>query len=229
MTPISPEILPAVEVETGSVPAHAVIWLHGLGADGHDFVPIVNEFAPAPGIPPVRFVFPHAPMRPVSINQGMVMRAWYDYDMVDPSSGLHENMSSLLASQRAIEALLVREGQRGIPPGRIVLAGFSQGAALALQVGLRSPEKLAGIMALSGYLPAPHTLAAEASRANLATSIFMAHGLADNVVPLILAASSKRQLVESGYAVEWHEYRMAHSVCGEELADIGEWLGKVLL
>jgi phospholipase/carboxylesterase len=149
--------------------------------------------------------------------------------MVDPSSGLHENMSSLLASQRTIEALLVREGQRGIPPGRIVLAGFSQGAALALQVGLRSPEKLAGIMALSGYLPAPHTLAAEASRANLATSIFMAHGLADNVVPLILAASSKRQLVESGYVVEWHEYRMAHSVCGEELGDIGEWLGKVLL
>ena len=229
MTPVSPEMLPAVEVETGPSPAHTVIWLHGLGADGHDFVPIVNELAPTLGIPPVRFLFPHAPKRPVSINRGMVMRAWYDYDMLDPSSGLHENMASLLASQRAIEALIVREGQRGIPPERIVVAGFSQGGALALQVGLRYPEKLAGIMVLSGYLPAPRTLGAEASPANLATSIFMAHGLGDNTVPMILAATSQRQLVESGYAVEWHEYRMAHSVCGEELADIGEWLQKVLL
>ncbi len=142
MTPVSPEILPAVEVEIGSAPAHTVIWLHGLGADGHDFVPIVNEFAPAPGIPPLRFLFPHAPMRPVSINRGMVMRAWYDYDMVDPSLGLHENMSSLLASQRAIEALLVREGQRGIPPERIVLAGFSQGPPWRSRWGCVIPRSL---------------------------------------------------------------------------------------
>lgn len=228
MTPVSSGLLPSVEIETGPQPAHTVIWLHGLGADGHDFVPIVRELAPTLDIPPVRFIFPHAPMRPVSINRGMMMRAWYDYDLIDPGSGLHENLPSLLASQSAIEALIAREGERGIQPAHIVLAGFSQGGALALQAGLRHPEKLAGIMALSAYLPAPHTLPGEANDANLSTSIFMAHGVSDSVVPMIMAEASRRQLVESGYPVEWHAYRMAHSVCEEELADIGEWLKKVL-
>ncbi|MDN5835870.1 MAG: alpha/beta hydrolase [Nitrosospira sp.] len=228
MTTNSTHLLPAIERETGVRPTHSILWMHGLGADGNDFVPIVDELA----LPPtrhIRFVFPHAPMRPVSINGGAVMRAWYDYDLIDPNSGLHENMASLHDSQAAIEALIAREKRRGIDPEDIVLAGFSQGGALALQTGLRHPEKLAGIMALSCNLPAPQTLASEAHRANLATSIFMAHGDIDNVIPMIVAAASRRQLLESGYTVEWREYPMAHSVCKEEIADIGKWLKRVLL
>ncbi|HTJ54226.1 MAG TPA: alpha/beta hydrolase [Nitrosospira sp.] len=228
MTSISTDLLPAIEVETGKNPTHTVLWLHGLGAAGDDFVPIVNELA-LPASTRVRFLFPHAPMREVSINRGMLMRAWYDFDMVDPAVGLHENLASLRESQRAIEALIVREEQRGIPPGQIVLAGFSQGGALALQAGLRYGEKLAGIMALSAYLPAPQTLPAEANHANRSTPIFMAYGDSDNVIPPMLAVASKRQLSESGYAVEWHEYRMAHTVCREELDDIGAWLKKALI
>jgi phospholipase/carboxylesterase len=202
--------------------------LHGLGADGHDFVPIVDELV-LPSALHIRFVFPHAPKRPVSINRGMMMRAWYDYDLIDANAGLHENMESLYDSQQTIEALLARENQRGIRSGNIVLAGFSQGGALALHTGLRYPEKLAGIMALSCHLPLPQALAAEAHRANLSTSVFMAHGESDNVIPIIVGAASRRQLVELGYAVEWHEYRMAHSVCQEEILDIGEWLKLVLI
>jgi phospholipase/carboxylesterase len=168
-------------------------------------------------------------MRAVSVNRGMVMRAWYDFDMIDPVAGLHENVVSLQESQRAIEALIVREGQRGIPPEQIVLAGFSQGGALALQAGLRYRLKLAGIMALSAYLPVPKTLAAEANHANRSTLVFMAHGDSDNVIPMMLAAASKRQLAESGYQVEWHEYRMGHTVCREELDDISSWLKRVLI
>ena len=220
-------LLPAVELETGTHPTHAVLWLHGLGADGHDFVPIVDELA-LPSTISVRFVFPHAPMRPVSINRGMVMRAWHDYDMIDAKVGVQENMESLRSSQQAIEALIDRERQRGIKPGNIVLAGFSQGGALALHTGLRYPERLAGMLALSCYLPAPATLAAEAQQANLTTSVFMAHGRSDYVVPLVLAQASKRQLLESGYAVEWHEYSMAHTVCREEIDDISHWLNHVL-
>nr|WP_090826111.1 alpha/beta hydrolase fold domain-containing protein [Nitrosovibrio tenuis] len=228
MTTVSPALLPAIEVETGPHPTHTVLWLHGLGADGGDFVPIVNELE-LPSAMHIRFLFPHAPMRSVSINRGMVMRAWYDYDMVDLNLGLQENMASLNESQQAIEALIAREKQRGIQPERIVLAGFSQGGALALQAGLRYPEKLAGILVLSAYLPAPRTLASDANRANLTTSIFMAHGNSDMVIPMIVAAASKQQLAESGYAVEWHEYRMAHTVCREELADIGKWLKQILI
>ncbi len=225
--PVSPNLLPAIEIETGAHPTHTVLWLHGLGADGDDFVPIVNELD-LPSATRIRFLFPHAPTRAVSINRGMVMRAWYDYDLVDPNLGPHENMASLHESQRAIEALMAREKQRGIPSGHIVLAGFSQGGALALQAGLRYPEKLAGIMVLSAYLPLPQTLAAEANPANRATSIFMAHGNSDSVIPMMLAAASRRRLAEAGYAVEWHVYRMAHTVCAEELTDIGEWLNQVL-
>jgi phospholipase/carboxylesterase len=228
MTSISPDLLPAIEVETGKNPTHTVLWLHGLGAAGDDFVPIVNELA-LPAATRIRFLFPHAPMRAVSVNRGMVMRAWYDFDMVDPDVGLQENMASLRESQRAIEGLIVREEQRGIQPGQIILAGFSQGGALALQAGLRYSEKLAGIMVLSAYLPAPQTLAAEANRANRSTPIFMAHGDSDSVIPIMLAAASKRQLTNLGYAVEWHEYRMAHTVCREELDNIGEWLKRVLV
>src|SRR5690348_11146386 len=228
MTSISPDLLPAIEVETGRNPTHTVLWLHGLGAAGDDFVPIVDELA-LPASTRVRFLFPHAPMRAVSVNRGMVMRAWYDFDMIDPVEGLHENVVSLRESQRAIEALIVREGQRGIPPEQIVLAGFSQGGALALQAGLRYGLKLAGIMALSAYLPVPKTLPAEASHANRSTPIFMAYGDSDNVIPPMLAVASKRQLSESGYAVEWHEYRMTHTVCREELDDIGAWLKRALI
>ena len=220
-------LLPAVELEAGVSPNYAVLWLHGLGADGHDFVPIVNELA-LPSILSIRFVFPHAPMRPVSINQGMVMRAWHDYDMIDVKVGVQENMESLRSSQQAIEALIDREKQRGIKPENVVLAGFSQGGALALHTGLRYPERLAGVLALSCYLPAPATLAAEAQKANSTTPIFMAHGRSDYVVPLVLAQASKRQLLESGYAVEWHEYSMAHTVSREEIDDIRHWLTQVL-
>lgn len=228
MTTISNDLLPAIELETGSHPTHTIIWMHGLGADGHDFVPIVDELALRATMR-VRFVFPHAPLRPVSINRGMVMRAWYDYDLIDTNAGLHENMESLHESQRSVEALLARENQRGIGPRNIVLAGFSQGGALALHTGLRYPEKLAGVMALSCNLPLPQTLAGEAHHANLPTSVFMAHGESDNVIPMIVAAASRRQLVELGYAVEWHEYRMAHSVCEEEIVDISKWLKQILI
>ncbi len=221
-------LLPAIELETGVRPTHTILWMHGLGADGNDFVPIVDELALPPNLH-IRFVFPHAPMRPVSINRGLVMRAWHDYDVVDPDSDLREDMASLRDSQREIEALIDREKHRGIKPGNIVLAGFSQGGAMALQTGLRYPEKLAAIMALSCYLPASKTLAAEADRANSDISIFMAHGSADNVVPMTLAAAARRQLRESGYAVEWHEYPMAHSVCADEIADISDWLKRVLM
>ncbi|MBA4142225.1 MAG: dienelactone hydrolase family protein [Nitrosospira sp.] len=220
-------LLSAVELETGLHPTHTVLWLHGLGADGNDFVPFVEELA----LPPetrVRFLFPHAPLRPVSINRGLVMRAWHDYDMGDSTSGIRENMESLRDSQRAIEALITRENQRGIKSENIVLAGFSQGGALALHTGVRFPERLAGLLALSCYLPSADTLAAEAHQANVTVPIFLAHGKADGVIPIFLAAASKKQLIESGYIVEWHEYPMGHTVCREELDDIGTWLKQVL-
>lgn len=227
MTAIPAGLLPAIELETGDQPTHTVLWMHGLGADGHDFVPVVDELA-LTSTSRIRFLFPHAPSRAVSINHGMVMSAWYDFDMTGPNGAPCEDAASLQGSQRAIEALIAREGQRGIRPGNIVLAGFSQGGALALQTGLRYPEKLAGIMVLSSYLPLPQTLAAEAHAANTSTPIFMAHGEADNVIPMIFATATRRQLLASGYAIEWHQYRMAHSVCAEEIADIRAWLKRVL-
>lgn len=223
MTPTG--LLPAVEFETGNHPNRTILWMHGLGADGNDFAPIVGEFNLPPS-PPVRFVFPHAPMRPVTVNGGFVMRAWYD--VANPDLSQHEDEAGLRASQQAIEALIDREKQRGVAPENIVLAGFSQGGAMALQSGLRHPEKLAGIMALSCYLPLAQTLAAEAHHANSATPIFMAHGNHDPVIPITLATASRQQLLESGYAVEWREYPMAHSVCVEEIADISAWLKRVL-
>lgn len=228
MTSTPTDLLPAIELETGIRPTHAILWMHGLGADGNDFVPIVDELT-LPRDLHIRFIFPHAPMRPVSINGGLMMRAWHDYDLSSSNSAFRENMASLRDSQTAIEVLIGREKRRGIAPRNIILAGFSQGGALALQTGLRYPEKLAGIMALSCYLPASQTLAAEAHQANSTTSIFMAHGSLDNIIPMALAVASRRQLHESGYAVTWHEYPMAHSVCKEEIADIGDWLKRVLI
>ena len=228
MTAIPANLIPAIECETGRNPTHTILWMHGLGADGSDFVPFVDELDLSPA-PHVRFLFPHAPMRPVTINRGMVRRAWYDFDIVDTDIGLHENVASLHESQRAIEALIANEKKRGVKPENIVLAGFSQGGAMALQTGLRHPEKLAGIMALSSYLPVPRMLAAEAHPANFSTPVFMAHGEIDHIIPMMFAEASRKQLRESGYTVEWHEYRMAHAVCEEEIADISKWLRRVLV
>ena len=218
-------MLAALELETGRAPTASVIWLHGLGADGHDFEPIVPELD-LPDSLPVRFVFPHAPMQPVTINGGAVMRAWYD---VYGLQGVRrEDAAGVRASQAAVEELLEREKKRGIPASRLVLAGFSQGGAIALQTGLRHPERLAGIMALSTYLPVADTLAAEASAANRDVPIFMAHGLHDPLIPIERAQMSRKLLESAGYRVEWHDYPMEHSVCAEEIADISSWLRRVL-
>jgi phospholipase/carboxylesterase len=218
-------LLETLELETGRPPTASVIWLHGLGADGHDFEPIVPELD-LPDSLPVRFVFPHAPMQPVTINGGAVMRAWYD---VYGLQGVRrEDAAGVRASQAAVEELLAREKKRGIPASRLVLAGFSQGGAIALQTALRHPERLAGIMALSTYLPVADTLAAEASAANRDVPIFMAHGLDDPLIPIERARTSRKLLESAGYRVEWHEYPMAHSVCAQEIADISSWLRRVL-
>jgi phospholipase/carboxylesterase len=217
--------LETIEIATGPEPAAAVVWLHGLGADGNDFVPIVKELR-LPSRLQVRFIFPHAPMMPVTINSGSVMRAWYDVTF----EGLDRKPDArgIVASQAGIGKLLAREQERGIAPGRIVLAGFSQGGAITLQAGLRHAERLAGLMVLSSYLPLAETLAAEAAPANAQTPIFMAHGTDDSVIPIELARRSRSQLAALGYSVQWREYPMPHSVCMEEIADVSRWLQQVL-
>jgi phospholipase/carboxylesterase len=217
--------LETIEIETGSAPSATVVGLHGLGADGNDFVPVVKELR-LPSQFRVRFVFPHAPMMPVTINNGYVMRAWYDvtFDGLDR----RPDARGIVASQTAIEALLAREKARGIASDRIVLAGFSQGGAITLQAGLRHGESLAGLMVLSSYLPLPETLAAEAAPANAQTPIFMAHGTDDPVINIELARRSRALLAEQGYRMEWHEYPMPHSVCLEEIGEISRWLQQVL-
>jgi phospholipase/carboxylesterase len=217
--------LEAIEIETAASPGASIIWLHGLGADGHDFVDVVPELA-LPGRPGMRFVFPHAPMRPVTINDGYVMRAWYD--IRDDSGVRREEPAGVRASQKAIEALIEREKERGVPAAAIVLAGFSQGGAMALYTGLRYGERLAGVMALSCSLPLADTLAAEAAPANRDVPIFMAHGTHDPMIPMARALRAREVLTGLGYRLEWHEYQMPHSVCAEEIAHIGVWLGKVL-
>jgi phospholipase/carboxylesterase len=216
------ELLDAIEIETTPAPTASIIWLHGLGADGHDFEPIVPELG-LPKSTAVRFIFPHAPVRPVTINGGARMRAWYD---VTPDG--QQDAGGVRGSQAHVEALIARERTRGISAGAIALAGFSQGGAMALQTGLRHPERLAGILALSAYLPLPDTLAQDASTANRDLPIFMAHGTQDPVIPLSWAKRSRDFLLRLGYAVEWHEYLMPHSVCAEEIADIGHWLRRIL-
>ncbi len=217
--------LEAIEIETGPNPGASIVWLHGLGADGHDFAPLARELDLG-AVGPVRYVFPHAPMMPVTINGGYVMRAWYDILSADLVR--REDEPSLRASQRLIEALLARERARGIASRRIVLAGFSQGCAMTLLAGLRHPERLAGLMGLSGYLPLAATTAAERHPANADVPLFLAHGRGDGVVPIERAAASRELLAGLGYAVEWHEYPMAHSVCPAEIEDIQTWLLTVL-
>jgi phospholipase/carboxylesterase len=213
-------VLDAIEITTGDPPELAVIWLHGLGADGRDFEPIVPELR----LPfAARFVFPHAPVRPVTINGGMAMRAWYDVLGFDRHA--REDGAGIRASAAAVSELVDREIERGVAAERIVLAGFSQGGAIALHAALRAPRTLGGVLALSTYLPLASSLASERSAANAAIPIFMAHGTADPVLPFALGESSRRMLEALGYAVEWHAYAMAHSVCMEEIEAIGTWLG----
>jgi phospholipase/carboxylesterase len=214
--------LSAVEIEPRQPAAAVVVWLHGLGADGHDFEPVAAEL----GLLRVRYVFPHAPPRPVTINHGYVMRAWYGIASLDLSRA--EDEQGIRSSQEAVEELIRRELSRGFSPAQLVLAGFSQGGAVALHTGLRYREPLAGILALSTYLPLPSRLAAEAHPANATTPIWMAHGSADSVVPIGLARRSRDILEQAGHPVEWHTYTMDHGVCPEELRTISEWLGRVL-
>jgi phospholipase/carboxylesterase len=209
----------AVVIEPSAPPTAAVIWLHGLGADGHDFVPVVPEL----GLPdelPVRFVFPHAPVRPVTINNGMRMRAWYD---ITPNMR-QQDAAGIRDSARIVEGFLRHQLAGGIPAERIVLAGFSQGGAIMLHTGLRCGHKLAGLLGLSTYLPLPEHFAREARPERKDTPILMCHGQDDGMLPLQLGAWSRDVLKESGYTVDWREYPMQHQVCAEEIADIGAWL-----
>jgi phospholipase/carboxylesterase len=217
--------LETLEIETAPQPRSSVIVLHGLGADGRDFVPICDELDLA-AVGPVRFVFPHAPVRPVTINGGMQMRAWYD--IVGTDLVRREDEAGLRESRVEVAALIDREVARGVAPERIVLMGFSQGCAMALLTGLRQPERLAGIVALSGYLPLAASTAAERSAANAATPVFLAHGLYDGVVPLARATATRDALLALAQPVEWHTYPMQHSVAPEEIADLNRFLLRVL-
>lgn len=215
---------PPIEIETAPNPTASVILMHGLGADGNDFVPIAGELDLS-AVGPVRFVFPNAPVIPVTINGGYEMPAWYDIAVADLVA--REDEAGLRRSQASIEALITNEKARGIPAHRIVVAGFSQGCAMALMTGLRHGERLAGIVGLSGYLPIAATTAAERHGANHDTPVFLAHGRQDPVVPLARAEQSRDALVALGHPVEWHEYQMAHSVCMEEIADLNHFLLRV--
>ena len=215
-------LLECVQTETAANPQFAVIWLHGLGADGHDFGPIVPEHV-ARDWAPIRFVFPHAPKRPVTINGGMPMRAWYDIKGAQIAD--RQDETGIRESMQHLDALITREIERGIPASQILLAGFSQGAAMVLSGGLRHAQRLAGIVALSGYLPLEQMLAAERSAANADVPIFMAHGSVDPVVPQPLGLLSRVFLRNLGYTVDWHSYPMAHQVCAQEIADLRTWIG----
>lgn len=219
------DLLPHIELVTGAEPRGTIIWLHGLGADGWDFVPIVREL-PIPEDFALRFIFPHAPVRPVTINNGHEMRAWYDIRMNDIARLPDEG--GIRESQGQVEQLIAREKSRGMESSKIVLAGFSQGGAIALQAGLRHAQRLAGIVALSTYLPLEDSLATEGAAANKATPVFMGHGTQDPIVPLRLAELSRGQLKSKGYDVEWHTWPMEHSVCGEELEEVAAFLMRVV-
>jgi phospholipase/carboxylesterase len=215
-------LLPAIEIATGDSPEFAVIWLHGLGADGHDFAPIVPELG-LPETPAVRFIFPHAPEMPVTCNGGYVMPAWYDIVSLEPHSR-QVDAAGLLRSRDAVRALIARENARGIPSRNIVLAGFSQGGAVAYITALTHPEPLAGLIALSTYLPLPQVIVDEATAANAQLSILAAHGRFDDVVSPALGTQARDFLSGRGYRIDWREYPMPHAVCDEEIADIGAWL-----
>jgi len=223
---ITAALLDCVEHITGPNPTHCVLWLHGLGADGHDFAPIVPELR-LPASLSIRFVFPHATIQPVTINGGMAMRSWYD--ILTPNLVKREDEQGIRLSEQAITALIARENVRGIPSERIVLAGFSQGCAMTLHTGLRFPTKLAGLMGLSGYLPLIDMADNEHHTANTDTPIFLAHGTHDPVVALERAEASRAKLVALGYPVQWHTYPMQHSVCPQEIHDISRFLQSVLI
>ena len=224
-----PALLDCVERETGPDPRWSVIWLHGLGADGNDFAPIVPEVL-RPGWPPIRFVFPHAPVRPVTINNGMRMRAWYDIRELgfEGTAGDRADAAGVGASVAQAEALVAREGERGVPPARVLLAGFSQGGAIALSAALRRTEPLAGIVALSTYLPLAVQSQADAAPGASAQPVFMAHGRHDPMVPFDAGERSAARLRALGFDVAWHAYPMAHQVCAQELRDLGGWLDRRL-
>lgn len=213
--------------DANATPVASVVVLHGLGADGSDFVPFAQELD-LDAVGPVRFVFPSAPVRPVTINGGYEMRAWYDIHPPSPDGSRHEDEAGLRASASLVQRLLDREAERGVLPGRTVLMGFSQGCAMTLLAGLRAPQRLAGLVALSGYLPLPHALAAERSAANAGVPVFMAHGVHDPVVDVARGERSRDMLLAQGYAVQWHSYPMEHSVCAQEVADVNDWLLAVL-
>jgi phospholipase/carboxylesterase len=212
-----------LELTTGINPKGTVIWMHGLGADCWDFVPIVKELG-LPSELPLRFIFPQAPTRPITINGGHAMPGWYDISMAELERKPDEK--GVRDSQAAIDEIIQREISRGVASDKIILAGFSQGGAIALQVGLRQTQPLAGILALSTYLTLNDSLGAEKSIANANIPILMAHGTQDNVVPLTLARTSSAQLQSHGYKVEWREYAMQHAVCGDEIGDIADWITK---
>jgi phospholipase/carboxylesterase len=215
------DLLETIEQETGPSPQWAVVWLHGLGADGHDFAPIVPELV-RPGWPALRFVFPHAPVRPVTINNGMRMRAWYDIVGMDfPTRADSEGVNQSVVQANA---LVEREQARGVPANRILLAGFSQGGAIALAAGVRRATPLAGLIALSTYLPDAETATAQKTEIATTQPVFMAHGASDPVIPLMYAEQSAQLLQTLGFDVDWHRYPMAHQVCAEELRDLGDWM-----
>lgn len=226
MTEFNAPLLDCIETETGPDPTHAVIWLHGLGADGSDFAPLVPQLQPS-NKPAIRFVFPHAPVRPITVNNGFVMRAWYD--IFSPDLIRREDEQGIRASQQAIEALIARENSRGIPTEKIVLAGFSQGCALTLHTGLRLNQKLAAMIGLSGYLPLADSLANERDPANQNTPIFLAHGTIDPMVNLSRAQATRRILTDLGYPITWETYVMPHAVCPQEIVDITHFLQQVLI
>lgn len=215
-----------IEIETGPHPVASIIWLHGLGADGHDFEPIVPELGLA-GSPAVRFVFPHAPYRPVSVNGGASMRAWYDIAM--EARGFRQDEAHIRASEQTLRQLIAHERDRGIDSRRIVLAGFSQGAAMALHTGLRYPEPLAGIMALSMPVPLPERIGPELNPANAHVPVFLAHGTQDQVVPYSLGEYGHRLLEQLGLPIEWHSYPMEHTVSLDEIAHVRAWLARILI
>ena len=222
---MSPSLLSCVEVEPSTPARAAVIWLHGLGADGHDFEPVL----PWLGLPAdhgIRFVFPHAPTMPVTLNQGMVMPAWYDIAEIDLSR--RHDREGILRSREAVRGLVARENQRGVPSNRIVIAGFSQGGAVALDTALRHREPLAGIVALSTYLVLEDELVAERAPENAATAVLQVHGTLDPMVPVDRGRAARDRLVSLGQPVHWQEYPMQHEVCPEELELIGTWLAEVL-
>lgn len=213
--------LETVEISSGQNPSAAVIWLHGLGADGHDFEPIVPQLA-WPGAPDIRYVFPHAPVRPVTINGGMAMRAWYDILTLTSERG--HDREGVVDSVNQVAGLLQREIANGIPPERIIIAGFSQGGAVALQLALRYPRSLAGVVALSSYMLFADRIESQRSEANARLAAFVAHGTVDPVVPIAMGESAAKQLESMGHPVEWHTYPMAHAVCPEEIQHLRDWM-----